>query len=155
IGSLALNRLAIITIRTTVARSPADGFIGTGVAVTATEIDPDVNNNSIVVRTPSGTATGATTLRISGLPSSVIAGVASTFTVTARDNAGAIVTDYTGTVMFTSTDPLATLPANYTFRAADAGSRTFSVTLRTLGEQHVTAADTLNSNINDRQLVTV
>ena len=48
---------------------------------------------------------------------------------------------YTGTVKFTSTDAQATLPANYTFTAANAGSYTLSVTLKTAGPQCVTATD--------------
>ena len=37
-----------------------------------------------------------------------------------------MVTGYTGTVHFTSTDNTATLPANYTFTAADKGVHTFT-----------------------------
>src|SRR5258706_518839 len=52
-------------------------------------------------------------------------------TVQAVDAFGNSVTGYTGTVTFSSTDAQATLPVAYTFTAADAGTRTFSVGLHT------------------------
>jgi uncharacterized repeat protein (TIGR03803 family) len=66
-------------------------------------------------------------------------------TVSALDNTGAIVTDYTGTIHFTSSDPLASLPANYTFTTGtggDNGSHTFSIPLETAGMQTITATST-------------
>ena len=54
---------------------------------------------------------------------------------------------YTRTVNFTSTDPQATLPANYTFAASDAGSHTIAVTLKTAGPQCVTATDTSDRTV--------
>ncbi len=59
------------------------------------------------------------------------------------------VADYRGAVAFSSTDGQATLPANYTFTAADAGVHTFSngVVLRTAGSQMVTARDTITVTI--------
>src|SRR5262249_29851701 len=41
----------------------------------------------------------------------------------------------------------ATTPANYTFTVGDAGAKTFSVTLKTVGNQTVTATDTVTSSI--------
>lgn len=52
-------------------------------------------------------------------------------TVRATDTLGNAVTGYTGTVRFTSTDTQASLPADYTFAAADAGVHTFTVALKT------------------------
>ena len=52
---------------------------------------------------------------------------------------------YTGTVHFTSSDAGATLPADYTFVAGDAGTHTFSFTLSGLGNQTITATDTGSS----------
>ena len=50
---------------------------------------------------------------------------------------------YLGTVHFTASDPLATLPTDYGFTGADAGLKVFAkgVTLRTAGVQTVTAVD--------------
>src|SRR6185312_5654197 len=71
---------------------------------------------------------------VSGYPSTV-AGVANNFTVTVRDTIGQIATTYTGTVLFSSTDVQAGLPASYTFTAADAGVHVFSATFRRAGTQ--------------------
>jgi adhesin/invasin len=57
-----------------------------------------------------------------------------------------VVTGYTGTIHFTSTDGTASLPANYTFTAADKGVHTFTgLILRKKGYQKITVTDTLNS----------
>lgn len=66
--------------------------------------------------------------------------------VTAQTNSGNTITSYTGTVHFTSSDPAASLPADYTFTAADAGFHTFVASLSTPnapgGFQSITATDT-------------
>jgi hypothetical protein len=93
------------------------------------------------------TAAAATTLTVSGLASPRTAGVAGTITVTAHDAYGNVATGYRGTVTFTSTDSHALLPANYTFTAANAGTHTFSVTLKTAGTQAVRARDTVTTTI--------
>jgi hypothetical protein len=59
-----------------------------------------------------------------------------------------VVTGYTGTIHFTSTNSTATLPANYTFTAADKGVHTFTgLVLRKQGNQKITITDTLNSSL--------
>jgi hypothetical protein len=97
------------------------------------------------------TAAAATTLTVSGLASPRTAGVAGTITVTAHDAYGNVATGYRGTVTFTSTDSHALLPANYTFTAANAGTHTFSVTLKTAGTQAVRARDTVTATITGLQ----
>ena len=96
-------------------------------------------------------------LTVSGISNPATAGVASSVVVTVRDEANNIFTAYRGTVHFTSTDPAAVLPANYTFTAADAGTHTFTggVTLKTAGSRTVTATDTTDSSITGSQTVTV
>ena len=71
------------------------------------------------------------------------AGQPLTIRVRVRDDNGNIDTGYRGTVRFTSTDPAATLPADYTFTAADAGDHTFSTGAKfaTAGNQAVTVVD--------------
>jgi FG-GAP-like repeat/FG-GAP repeat len=91
------------------------------------------------------TPAAASTLSITGFPSFTTAGAAGNFTVTARDPYGNIATGYTGTIRFTSSDAKASLPANYTFTAADGGTHTFSVALKTSGAQWITATDISNS----------
>jgi len=89
----------------------------------------------------------ASSLSVAGFPSPTTAGVAGSFTVTARDRFGNIATGYTGTIHLTSSDGKASLPANYTFTAGDAGVHTFSATLKTAGSQSVTATDTTSASI--------
>jgi uncharacterized repeat protein (TIGR03803 family) len=84
---------------------------------------------------------------VSGFPSPVTAGTVGSFTVTALNADGTVNTGYTGTVAFSSSDPQAVLPANYTFTAADQGMHTFSVTLKTAGSQSITAADTATGSV--------
>ena len=80
---------------------------------------------------------------LSGLPSTATVGVAQTVTVTAEDPYGNVATGYTGTVHFTSSDPQASLPANYHLHSGDDGTYTPSrVTFRTAGTQSVTVTDT-------------
>jgi PGF-pre-PGF domain-containing protein len=63
--------------------------------------------------------------------------------VKALDAYGNTATGYTGIIHFTTTDGAATPPAGYTFTGADAGTRTFSATLVTLGTRTITATDTV------------
>lgn len=89
----------------------------------------------------------ASRFAVAGFPSPVTAGVAGNFTVTASDAYGNRAPGYTGTVHFTSSDPQAVLPPDYTFAAADAGMHTFTATLKTAGYQSLTATDTANADI--------
>src|SRR5262249_38605019 len=59
----------------------------------------------------------------------------------AKDAFGNTVTGYTGTVHFTSNDPRATLPDDYTFTAGDAGVVTFSASLNMAGTRSLTVTD--------------
>ena len=85
----------------------------------------------------------------SGVPSSVSSGGAFNATLTAKDANGNAVTGYRGTVHFTSSDPQAALPPDYSFRDADQGQRSFSITLRTLNptQQTVTATDVKQNSL--------
>jgi len=76
-------------------------------------------------------------------------------TVTVKDAAGDINSSYTGAVRLTSSDGAASLPANYTFTAADSGSHTFPVKLNTLGAQTVTAMDIAAGTLTGSASVTV
>src|SRR5262249_5873982 len=87
----------------------------------------------------------ASTMTVTGFPTSTTAGAAHNVTVTLKDPYGNIATGYSGTVHFTSSDANAKLPASYKFTSADAGTHTFSVTLKTAGARSITAADTLAS----------
>jgi hypothetical protein len=87
--------------------------------------------------------------------SSQTVGVPFALTVTALDQFGNIVTGYRGTVHFTSTDPMAQLPSDYTFVATDQGSHTFQVTWNTAGLQTLIVADSKNSTIEGSEVFSV
>ncbi len=74
-------------------------------------------------------------------PATSIAGDTFSFTVRAIDTAGLVATGYSTKVHFTSTDPLATLPADYTFTPEDAGVHTFTATLRTANARFISAVE--------------
>ena len=114
----------------------AKGLTGGSTFITATQGGITSNQASLTVTT-------ANHFVISS-PGSAIAGNPFSLTVFAEDSLGNIVTGYAGTVHFTSTDGQAVLPANATLTN---GSGTFSVTLKTLGTQTVTATDTVTSSI--------
>ncbi len=88
-----------------------------------------------------------TLLVVSGFPTTTTAGVAGSFTLTAVNHDGSADTGYSGTVHFTSSDPRAVLPADYTFTAADNGTHPFSATLKTAGTQSLTSTDTASAVI--------
>jgi hypothetical protein len=93
-------------------------------------------------------------LSVTGFPSSPTAGVAGTFTVTARDANGNVLTGYTGKVHFASSDRSATLPADYTFTAGDLGVHNFSATLFKAGGESIAGTDT-GTDSSGFEIVTV
>ena len=127
-----------VTLRTAGTRS---------ITATDTASSSIKGSQSVIVVNPAAAAT----LVVSGFPTPEVSGVAHSLTVTARDPYGNTATGYRGKVHFTSTDTAATLPADYTFTAGDAGVRTFSVTLKTAGTRSVTATDTATSSIKGSQ----
>ena len=85
-------------------------------------------------------------------PGSATAGAAFNFTVTALDATNATATSYAGTVHFTSSDGQAVLPANATLTN---GIGTFSATLKTAGNQTITATDTVTASVTGTSNVVV
>ena len=77
-------------------------------------------------------------------PASVNAGTAFNLTITALDTSNSVVTGYSGTVHFTSTDAQAVLPAN---SALANGTATLSATLKSAGGQTITGTDTAAASI--------
>ena len=90
-----------------------------------------------------GAPTAATKFKVTA-PASATAGSPISVNVTATDDLGNTATTYAGTVHFTSSDGLASLPLNSTLTNGAGG---FSVTLRSNGSQTVTATDSANSAI--------
>ncbi len=144
------NGVVHFTSSDPLAELPADTALANGVAtvnvrfltvgnqtLTATDV-----NSSALTGTISNTATPPVpaSFVVADYPNT-IAGQSHSLTVTVRDSIGQRATGYTGTVYFTSTDMQAGLPSSYTFTAADAGSHTFSATLKTAGIQSITVRD--------------
>ena len=118
-------------------------------SITATDtVTPTIvgSQNGITVQ-----PAAASSLLVAGIASSIAAGATTTGAVKAKDAYGNVATGYLGTVHFTSTDALATLPANYAYVAADSGSHSFSFSFGTVGVQSVTATDTLNASVTGSQ----
>jgi hypothetical protein len=89
-------------------------------------------------------------------PTSSTAGTPFAITVTALTNFGTIGKTYTGTVHLTSTDGMASLPADYTFTGADAGKHTLSgLILRAAGGRLVIVTDSSNKRITGSKNLTV
>lgn len=78
------------------------------------------------------------------LPFEVTPGAKFSMTVNASTGSNVISpsSNYRGTVHFTSSDPAAVLPTDYTYTFADAGSHTFIATLNGTGTQTITVSDT-------------
>ena len=140
-----------------VALAPATGATLGSISVGAVPhfVSPTLWQGQIFVGTNAGitsvSTTAAAALAVSGLASPRTAGVAGSIIVKALDAGSHVVPGYRGRVHFTSSDSAATLPADYTFTAADAGSHTFSVTLKTAGTSSVTATDTVTGTITGTQ----
>ena len=113
-----------------------------GQTITAT----DTATASITGTSNSINVTGSPATHFSVVaPANDTPGTSFSFTVSALDASNNLVTNYAGTVYFRSTDGQAVLPAN---SALANGTATFSATLKTLGGQTITAADTATATIS-------
>jgi hypothetical protein len=125
---------------------------GTTTLTAATTGVPSVTGSQTVAVTPGS----ATQLLVSELNPTPVAGTPLTLTLRAMDAFNNIATGYTGTVQFSSTDPAAALPGNYTFTAADGGRHTFTgLMFETPGAQSLQVTDAANSIGSGPQSVTV
>jgi len=86
---------------------------------------------------------------VSGVSDPIKSGVASSVTIRVTDKNGNQRNDYTGTIVFSSNDPAASVPANYTMKASDYGIKTFTngVTMGSVGDYCVTAADSVDGAV--------
>jgi hypothetical protein len=98
------------------------------------------------------TADASSTQFVLTAPTSAKAGSSFLVTVIAKDQFGNIVTGYSGTVQFTSSDAHAVLPADSSLTS---GVGTFSVTLKTAGSQTITATDSVSPLITATASLTV
>lgn len=113
---------------------------------------PSVNDS--VMLAESGPVDG---FAINGLSSESSVGQDLNVSVKAIDAEGFTVTDYTGTVRFSSSDDQASLPTDYTFLAEDQGEHDFSLGVKfvTPGEQTLVATDISNVRVNGEGSTTV
>src|SRR5262249_9806828 len=88
-------------------------------------------------------------------PPAITAGAAGSFTLTALDSSGNVAIGYQGTVVFGSSDGAATLPAAYTFTAADNGVHTFTFPRPTAGPEWLYAKDPTGINNDPGQEIIV
>jgi predicted outer membrane repeat protein len=103
-----------------------------------------------VVRNPVAPSIGAfdfvkpSSFLVTAAVQTIPAGVSFTVTVAAVSADSSFLTGYAGTIHFSSSDPDAMLPADYTFTPADRGQHTFTegVTLQTEGHQTVSVTGT-------------
>jgi hypothetical protein len=90
---------------------------------------------------------------VSGIPTLIGANVAHTFTVTAVDAYGNVVTNYAGAVQFTSSDGSAMLPVPYTFAALNKGKHAFTAKFVTLGAaQWLAVTDANDSTVTGSEV---
>ena len=97
-------------------------------------------------------------INVSGISTSITAGDSENVTVEVRDSRGQLITNFNGTLIFTSTDTQAEagdeLPANFTFvPETHGGDHTFTdgVTLKTAGTQSVTVSVSGETNMSGTQ----
>lgn len=124
-------------------------------AFTLTNLPGPVAHFALV---PAGTASSAARNAKNVAPAataSVQSGVSLAMTVTALDANRNIVTGYTGTIHFTSSDPHAVLPLNYPFTLADDGVHSFTLAFNSAGTQTVTVADTAGGPATGSVAITV
>ena len=114
----------------------AKGLTGGSTFITATQ-------NSVTSNQATLNVTTATHLVITA-PGSATSGTPFNAQVYAEDAFNQVVTGYTGTVHFTSSDASAVLPANTTLTN---GTANLSFTLKTQGTQTITGTDTVTSTI--------
>ncbi|MHA2304436.1 MAG: DUF3604 domain-containing protein [Candidatus Hodarchaeales archaeon] len=84
-------------------------------------------------------------------PSETQIGNSTWISVVIKDKWGNPTPEYTGTIIFSSTDPQATLPKSYTFKHEDKGTHRFQdLIFQTLGIHNVTVSDEDNLNLNNQ-----
>jgi hypothetical protein len=131
-----------------------DAGVHTFSAILRSAGSQSITSKDTVTSSITGSQTGITVspaaanhLILSRFPSVTTAGVAQSFRITAQDLYGNTVTSFADIVTFSSTDPQAVLPADYTFTSADMGVHNFLATLKTVGTQSLTAKDKTSTTV--------
>jgi plastocyanin len=89
----------------------------------------------------------ATHFNVPTPPASIKKGTPISIVLTAQDLLNSTVTNYTGTIHFSSTDPAALLPVNTAFILSDNGVHNFPVTFNTLGPRLLAVNDVSSPQI--------
>lgn len=122
----------------------ARSALGSPAAISAIGNYNSVNSSVVSYTMAPGTINS---FAFSNVPASATAGSPLSFSVTARDSNNLVITSYTGTVHFASSDPGSpVLPADYTFATTDNGTRQFSATLETPGSQTISVNQVAGSS---------
>ncbi len=134
--------------------TPVGGFAGTASLTVVSNDMGNTGSGGPMTDTRSESITVARVLDHFSvvLPTTAVAGVPFAVTLTARDNSGAVVGNYAGTVNLTTFDPQASGPATATFTA---GVATFQETFKTAGSQTISAADVSTPSLSGHGSVTV
>ena len=161
-GNVATNFTGTVAIQS---NDPLASLVGTSYTFTAADAGTHtilagnlftVGTDTVTVSSPflpsttqtiDITAAAASKFGVSG-PATTVAGTPATFTVTAMDPWNNIASGYAGTIKFNSSDSQAALPGFYTFSAGNAGVQTFSATLKTAGNERLSAIDASSALIN-------
>ncbi len=141
---------------------PANGTLASGIGYFAAVLKTAGNQALNVTDTVNNAIAGTSAVITTGaaaashfalaLPAAAPVGTGLSVTVTAVDSYGNTATGYNGTVLISSSDGAAGLPANKTLTS---GAGTFSVTLNTPGNQTVIATDSVNGTITGSGAVSV
>ncbi len=140
---------------------PANSTLTSGTGSFAVTFETTGNQNVTATDTVTSTITGSAAVSVTpdaathfavSAPAAATAGTAFSFTVKALDTFNNLVTSYSGTVDFSSSDGSALLPANTTLTA---GTGTFAATLNTDGAQTLSATDSQASSITGSAVVNV
>ncbi|MBK8794828.1 MAG: hypothetical protein IPN59_17300 [Holophaga sp.] len=118
-------------------------------AITVTDtVNASVTGSQAGILVNPGTATH---FAVTGYPNPTVSGVAHGLTVTALDANNNTATGYLGTVHFSSSDPSAVLPGDFTFTILNSGAEGFTITLNTAGTHTITVTDTVTASLAGSQ----
>jgi aspartokinase-like uncharacterized kinase len=132
-----------VTLRTSGTRTVTASDVSDGTKTASTSPSVTVNAGAftkLLLLVPGETAAPGSATGKTGTPTAQVAGTAFNATINAVDSCWNLVSS-TDTVGITSSDTNATLPVN---GAMTAGTRTASVTLKSMGTQTLTASDVTN-----------
>lgn len=125
----------------TAADAGSHTFTGAIRLVTAGDQTVTVSAPNVTSASTTVTVTGQVTHLAVSAPAASNAGDTFGVTVSAINSEGTVAAGYSGAVHFTGSDALAGLPADYTFTPDDAGTHTFTVTLKSSGPRFVGAKE--------------